>query len=88
LIFKIFLSRETTLAPSNIELSGKDFSFYPSEQEVLLLPFFTFRVIDIVETKEKPCECKPVTDKIVNAKVTVVTVMEVPYQNTLNQRVH
>ena len=51
-----------------------------------MLPFFTFRVIDIVQTYEKEVELQPLQDPAkVHAKVTVVTVMEVPYQNTLRK---
>lgn len=47
-----------------------------------MFPFFTFRVVDIVETTEKDCQIgTKKTDKAVRAKVTVVTVMEIPYQS-------
>mgnify|MGYP003342273587 CR=1 FL=1 len=45
--------------PSAIDLEAEGFSFYPTEREVLLLPFFTFRVIDIVQTNEKEVELQP-----------------------------
>jgi hypothetical protein len=77
LIFKIFVSKENKV-PSTVELIGGDFSCYPREKEVLLLPFFTFRVIDIVQTNERVCEM-PESNKIVRGKVTVITVMEIPF---------
>jgi len=67
LIFEIYLS------PNNPHTGMKlpnDWSFYPSEQEVLLMPFFCFQVISIDEIDS----------------VTCIKVVEVPHQNFLTIR--
>jgi len=56
-------------------------SYYGFEKEVLALPFFTFQVVKVVQdTNEK----KQVNG--VMAKLTTVTLVEVPFQNMLNVR--
>ena len=54
LIFKIYLSGEN-VPESNIDLtsggaSANDWTFYPAEKEINLLPFFTFQVADVTES--------------------------------------
>ena len=56
-------------------------SYYGFEKEVLALPFFTIQVVKVVQdTKEK------VQVNGVKAKLTTVTLVEVPFQNMLNVR--
>ena len=47
--FEIYLS-STNTCPTNIHTanSSQQWSFYPSEQEVLLFPFFAFQVVKII----------------------------------------
>ena len=49
LIFKIMINRDNKVA-TNISLDSGATSEFTFEKEVLLLPFFTFRVVDITET--------------------------------------
>jgi hypothetical protein len=53
---------------TNIELPA-DWSFYPSEQEVLLFPFFCFLVVNIEQQEEEG--------------VIYITIAEIPKQNYL-----
>lgn len=61
-VFEVYVSNKNSPS-TNIELP-QSWSFYPSEQEVLLLPFFCFQVVSI---KNKPEE-----------GITCITVIEVP----------
>ena len=76
LVFKIFINKNNKVA-SNILLSEGS-TEYAYEKEVLLLPFFTFRVIDITQTEEKRVQLQPSEDEV-RARVTIVTVMEIPF---------
>lgn len=90
LIFKIYLSDLNT-PHSNIDLSGnatnpKEWTFYPREKEVNLLPFFTFQVCDITQSPRQRIFIDKNT--IDEAKITEVTLVEIPYQNlNLNREV-
>ena len=86
MIFKIFICKDNLYAdaPSNIELKNGN-----EDDEVLLLPFFTFRVAHIEETrKELTVKLKnhhdlPIENK---GKITIVTLMEVPFQKTVLEK--
>jgi hypothetical protein len=53
----------------------RDWSAFPDEEEVLLMPFFCFQVVSIKKiTEETLCP------------ITLITLMEIPYQNFLNMR--
>ena len=67
MIFEIYLSGSNTPC-TNIELP-RSWSFYPSEQEVLLLPFFCFQVLSVTYHKD--------------TNTTIIKVIEIPYQNLL-----
>ena len=57
MIFEIFLNNENSIA-TNIETDAQ-WSYYPSEEEVLLFPFFAFQVVSntrIVEDNAKSVE--------------------------------
>ena len=41
LLFEVYLNGENSCS-TQIELKGDEMSFYPTENEVLLLPMFTF----------------------------------------------
>jgi hypothetical protein len=45
LIFKIYASSQNTPL-TNIEIPNDDWTFYPSEQEVVLFPFFAYQVLE------------------------------------------
>ena len=66
MIFRIFVSSQNSPL-SNIEIPDGDWTYYPSEQEVLLFPFFAYQVL-----KAK-----------VEDGVTEVTLVELPFQNLL-----
>jgi hypothetical protein len=52
-------------------------SWYPAEKEVLLLPMFTFQVVKVVQdTNEKAYTAD---DAIITAKLTTVTLVEIPF---------
>ena len=64
LIFEIFLNNQNETA-THINMLNDDFTWYQSEEEVLLMPMFTFQVtkvvketkcrsIDILNTQKKP----------------------------------
>jgi hypothetical protein len=72
LIFKIYINSDNKVA-STIMLDSGATSAYLFEMEVLLLPFFTFRVIDITQTQEKLVMLEPSKEKV-RAKITIVTV--------------
>ena len=63
-------------------------SWYPSENEVLLLPMFAFQVVNVVQdTKYQKLTIGTADDPIgVEAKVTTVTLVELPHQNMLEIR--
>ena len=69
MIFKIYLS-STNNPPSNIEIPDDKWTYYTSEQEVFLFPFFAYQV---VETTRKN-------------NITEVTLLELPFQNLLLPR--
>jgi hypothetical protein len=59
-------------------------SWYEAEQEVLCLPMFTFQVVNVVQdTKLNKYKAN---GEIVMAKLTTVTLVELPYQNMLKVR--
>jgi hypothetical protein len=68
LIFEIYTSTDND-PPTNVELP-RSWSFYPSEKEVLLMPFFCFQVVSIRKQD----------------LTTVITIIEVPHQNLLKIR--
>lgn len=86
MIFKIFICKDnstTGTVPSNIELENGN---EDDPNEVLLLPFFTFRIAHIEETRnELTVKLKNHHDlEIENkGKITIVTLMEVPFQKTV-----
>jgi hypothetical protein len=93
-IFKVFIckdnfeSDETKAAPSNIELKNENEN---DPNEVLLLPFFTFRVAHIEETRNKLTVYLPDhNDKETKneGKITIVTLMEVPFQKMVIETPH
>ena len=58
-------------------MPGKsDWTYYPAEKEVNLLPFFTFQVADVTETDIMDV---PFTNGGVRAQVMTITVVEVPF---------
>lgn len=86
-VFKIYLSGNNEPSP-HIELTGDAFTHYPKEEEVLLGPFTTFQVVEVTEQKRKSTQ-NIKTDKgpeNIAAKVTTVTLVEVPYQHFLKKR--
>ena len=72
MIYEIFIPARSE-PQTNLEMSAS-MSFFPSEQEVVLLPFFNFQVIGI---REVPDPVKP---------HTIITVVEIPGQNLLRMR--
>jgi len=59
-------------------------SYYSFEKEVLCLPMFTFQVVKVVQDSK---EIEYTADqKKVMAKLTTVTLVEVPYQDMLKVR--
>ena len=89
MIFKIFICKDnytTAKAPSNIELKNEN---EKDPNEVLLLPFFTFRVAHIEETRNKiTVSLRDHNDKEAKneGKITIVTLMEVPFQKTVMEK--
>ena len=80
LIFKIYCCSSNS-PPGQLELSassgGKsDWTYYPSEKEVNLLPFFTFQVADVTETDMMEVKFAGTS---VQAQVMTITVVEVPF---------
>jgi hypothetical protein len=74
---------------SHIELTGKDFSWYESEKEVLLAPFFTFQVVDMTESKKDELISVTLSNgkkKTFYTKITTVTLVELSYQDILKTR--
>lgn len=69
-IFKIYTSKQNQ--PATKVLAKKDWSFFPSESEILLMPMFCFQVVDIekVDSEDLP-------------NTTIITVIEIPRQNLL-----
>jgi len=66
MIFEIYLNNENSTA-TNIETDAQ-WSYYPSEEEVLLFPFFSFQVVG--------------TSTFVRDDQTIIkkiTMMELPY---------
>ena len=63
MIFEIYVSGQNSPA-TNIDLPNS-YSFYPSQQEVLLLPFFCFQVISV---KNYPKE-----------GITFIKIVEIPH---------
>ena len=68
MIFEIYVNNLND-PPTNIELP-KSWSFYPSEEEVLLLPFFCFQVLNIYDDIEN--------------NIKRIKIIEIPYQNFLS----
>jgi len=73
LIFEIFLNVKNEMATS-IDLRFKDFSHLASEEEVLLMPMFTFQVTKITRPEEKK-EIKISKGNTITAKVTTITLV-------------
>jgi hypothetical protein len=71
-VFEIYIS--TISKPCTALDLPKDWSFYPKEEEVLLMPFFCFQVVSIKKRTEGPFP------------ITLITLLEIPYQNFLNMR--
>ena len=70
---------------TNIDLRHKDFTFYEAEEEVLLMPFFTFQVTDThTSSSVKDIEL-PKGEKF-KGKVTTITLVELPYMDLLVPR--
>jgi hypothetical protein len=62
-------------------LKGDGFTHYTVEEEILLSPFFTFQVVDVEISKSKRA-CKFEIEGIMKeviSKVTVITLVEIPY---------
>ncbi|TNV84609.1 hypothetical protein FGO68_gene17427 [Halteria grandinella] len=70
-IFKVYTLSSLNSPPTNVDLPPT-WSFYPSEEEVLLLPFFCFQVISITQKSEK--------------NLTIVSLVEIPHQNWLQSK--
>jgi hypothetical protein len=58
------------------------FTSYTAEEEVLLLPLFTFQVTDVHVSSNKH-EIKKMDGSTINAKVIDVTLAEIPYMDLL-----
>ena len=89
LVFKIYLCSSRYNQPSsNLLLSTQvehksDWTFYTSEKEVNLLPFFNFIVTDVTETDIREMV---VDGQQIKAKIKEVVLAEIPYQNLLEPR--
>ena len=88
MIFKIYVTNNNHPS-SNIDLSSNstnpsEWTFYPAEKEVNLLPFFTFQVADITQSERRKVELP--NKKYVMTKITQVTLVEIPYQNFIENR--
>lgn len=70
MVFEIYLNNENSTA-TNIETDAQ-WSYYPSEEEVLLFPFFAFQVIGNTKITRDD-----------NTIVRKITMMELPYQDIL-----
>lgn len=68
--YKIHLSSNNE-SVTNIDLP-QDWSYFPLEEEVLLMPGFCFIVVGSTKDKEK--------------KVTEIELVEIPHQNLLQMR--
>jgi len=89
-IFKIYLNDQNETATSIDLTSHADskFTYFKKEEEVLLLPLFSFQVTEVYEGSKK--EIKGVDangheEKFI-AKVTEITLAELPYTNLLNMK--
>lgn len=84
-LFKIYLSKKNEPV-THVDLANgenpTDFSFYPSEEEVLLLPYFCFQVIEII-TRNEGKDPKKYKGKEYDKMVTEIVLMEIPFQDLL-----
>jgi hypothetical protein len=70
-------------------LQGSDFTWNQRENEVLLSPFFTFQVVEVNVGNEQIKNKITLTNgtvKTIFYKLTVITLVEVSYQNMLKTR--
>jgi len=76
-ILKIFLTKENH--PYNhVDCAGvklmkgqNEFTFFPSEEEVLLFPYFGFLALNIEKLQD-------------NDKIDLITLLEIPFQDNLD----
>lgn len=82
-IFKIHLNNSNK--PLNhIDLKGEGWSIIDAQDQVLLLPFFMFQVIDVDE-QVTPNHVH-FEDSIIAEKIIQITLIELPFQNQLQPR--
>ena len=70
---------------TNVDIVKGNFTYYQSEEEVLLMPMFTFQVTKIEKTLEKVSVTIDKNNKF-KAFVTTVTLAEIPYLNLIKIR--
>ena len=71
---------------THIELTGKEFTFYEAEEEVLLMPFFSYQVTKIVKDVNARKIEFPKANENIYGKVTTITLVEIPYTDLLEPR--
>ena len=86
LIFKIYLcSPMYNQIQSNIDMIGENWTFFPTEEEVNLLPFFHFQVINS-ESKKLGTYMEDEDGNKYEHELQTITIAEIPYQNALKKR--
>ena len=82
--FRIFCTSKNE--PRNhVKLDSPDWTFYPIEEEVNLLPFFQWQVSKIEQHAEAEVHDSP--DSVLGkARITEITFVEIPFQNHLRFR--
>lgn len=84
LIFEIYLNNKNEMA-TTVDLSIGDFTYYKSEEEVLLMPMFTFQVTKITKPDAK-VEMSLGKHNIIKASVTTITLVQIPYLDLIKIR--
>lgn len=77
-IFEIYTTPGKNSTATNIDLAEDDWSFFPNEKEVTLMPFFGYQVVG-TRNEENDHDGQTIYTK-------VVTLIELPYQHTLQIR--
>lgn len=84
LIFEIYLSGQNEMA-THVDIREGNFTYYQSEEEVLLMPMFTFQVTKVEKSREK-VQVTINKDNKFWALVTTVTLAEIPYLSLIKIR--
>ena len=86
LLFEIYLNNKNAIS-TNIELSTGDFTYYQSEEEVLLMPMFTFQVTKVTTSQDKVTIYMDRNNKNpIKAIVTTITLVQIPFLELIKIR--